>query len=292
MDMDFLSDDLAISRLVQSIDTQGFAVVENALSAEQLAEAQAFVDRAAEDRGGEYFAIHGREALAGGLLGELGNSPELQTLMAQLFWAGSGRAPSPNERIFPVLRCLQGQSGLKESHFFHFDATLVTALLPIMIPQTGVHRGELMIFRNRRPVRSGVLTNLIDKALMQNRFSQKLIVTAVKRRWLEPVRVSLVPGHLYLFWGYRSLHSNNECDPSQRRATVLYHYGDPHFESALGRRLLGSNKRHANLDYEGRRAQPAPGVAGSPATLVQTLTQSLPEAISLQPVEKDQPAPE
>jgi hypothetical protein len=53
----------------------------------------------------------------------------------------------------------------------------------------------------------------------------------------------LVPGTIYFFWGYRSLHANQPCDPEFRRATALFHFGDPHARSFATRLILKLNKR-------------------------------------------------
>ena len=37
------------------------------------------------------------------------------------------------------MRCVQGQTGRKESNCYHFDASLVTALLPVEIPNTATN---------------------------------------------------------------------------------------------------------------------------------------------------------
>ena len=42
------------------------------------------------------------------------------------------------------------------------------------------------------------------------------------------MRIKMVPGNLYLFWGYRSVHTNEPCDPASIRATALFHYANPH----------------------------------------------------------------
>jgi len=47
-------------------------------------------------------------------------------------------------------------------------------------------------------------------------------------------------GTICFFWGYRSIHTNEPCDPAKLRATALFHYGDPHLGSrarALIRRI-------------------------------------------------------
>jgi hypothetical protein len=144
-----------------------------------------------------------------------------------------------------VLRCVQGDSGRRESNCFHYDASLVTVLLPIEIPQQGVDCGDLIIFPNLRRVRSNVLFNVLEKALLQNALSRKLISAAIRRKLLQPKKLQLVPGNLYLFWGYRTLHANESCDPANRRATAIFHYGDPHAGSLATRLILKLNQRRA-----------------------------------------------
>ena len=61
-----------------------------------------------------------------------------------------------------------------------------------------------------------------------------------KARSSHLVRIKLKPGNLYLFWGYRSIHTNEPCDPDKTRATALFHYVDPHTDSRLKRALRGS----------------------------------------------------
>ncbi|MFL9814430.1 hypothetical protein D7241_14330 [Stutzerimonas sp. VN223-3] len=245
--------DMTAAQRAVEIDSNGFAVLENFLSPELLEQGQAFIEQQAEIRLGEYFAVHGIEAMNGSVLATLAASAPLREMLVELYRAQTGKEPSPTEQVFPVIRCLQGTSGLKQSHFYHFDATAITALLPLFIPTEGEHCGDLIIFPNIRRVRFNALRNVIEKALMHNTASQKMIALAVRRGWLRPIRLKLVPGNLYLFWGYRSLHANDQCDPDMLRATALFHFGNPHHDSLLARLVLGTNKRRAKLDHNGLR---------------------------------------
>ncbi|MBE7927360.1 hypothetical protein INQ33_07095 [Pseudomonas saudiphocaensis] len=245
--------DETITRLAAEIDQNGFAILENYLSPEMLEQGRTFITQQTQQHNGEYFAIHGIEALSGSLPASLALSTPLREMLSELYKTQTGRAPSVEEQVFPVIRCLQGKSGLKQSHFYHFDATAVTALLPLYIPTEGEHCGDLIIFPNLRPVRFNALFNVIEKAVLHNGFSQKMVALAVKRGWMRPIRLELEPGNLYLFWGYRSLHANDECDPALLRATALFHFGNPHHDSWLARLILGTNKRRAKLDHNGLR---------------------------------------
>ncbi len=249
----FTAMDTSAAAQAADIDRNGFAVIEHYISPEELDRARAYVELQAASRGGEYFCIHGFEALQDSLAGSLALAAPFKERLSELYRIQAGREPVATEQIFPVIRCLQGRSGLKQSHFYHFDATAVTALLPLIIPTEGEHCGDLLIFPNLRRIRFNALRNVIEKAILHNTVSQKLVALAVRRGWLKPIRLKLVPGNLYLFSGYRSLHANDECDPAMLRATILLHFGNPHHESLMARALLGANKRRAKLDHNGLR---------------------------------------
>jgi hypothetical protein len=52
-----------------------------------------------------------------------------------------------------------------------------------------------------------------------------------------------------VFWGHRTLHGNDVCDPDQRRATALFHFRDPHLEDPLDQ-LVHKRVRRARRTTE------------------------------------------
>lgn len=234
----------------------GYACIDNFLQPEQLQELRNYVAEQAQQHQGQYFAHHGGAALTGTLLGSVGSAPELQAMLAGIHRQGTGRN-AYQQTIQVVLRCVQGRTGKFESNCFHYDASLLTALVPVEIPTEGEARGDLLLFPNSRRVRSSVLLNVMEKALLQNKLARRAIGLAIRRHWLKPYRLTLVPGNLYLFWGYRSLHANEPCDPANRRATAIFHYADPHAGSVATRLILRLNQRRA------RRATAAAAAAAA-----------------------------
>jgi len=226
------------------MNRKGYACLPEYLTPQQLSQLREQVTEQACLHRGEYFAHHGGAEVASSLLAVLGAAPEFQGLLADIYQLGAGE-PAHSDRIYLVMRCVQGQTGRKESNCFHFDASLVTALLPVEIPQEGDECGDLLLFPNLRRIRSNALLNVLEKALLQNRLSRRLITRAIHRGLLKPQRLQLVPGNLYLFWGYRSLHANEPCNPANLRATAIFHYGDPHAGSLLTRMILAHNQRRA-----------------------------------------------
>jgi len=234
----------AHASIADEINRKGSACVANFLSAEQLDSLREMVRNDAAKHSGRYFAHHGGAEIEASLLGLLGASPAFRELLAEIYRIGAGE-PAYSEQLLTVLRCVQGQSGRRESNCFHYDASLVTALLPIDIPQEGKDRGDLILFPNLRRIRANVAINVLEKALLQNRVARRLVTAAIGRGWLKPEKLKLVPGNLYLFWGYRTLHANEACDPANRRATAIFHFGDPHAGSFATRMILRMNQRRA-----------------------------------------------
>jgi len=230
--------------LVADMNRVGFGVLSGYLKLADLEDLRQFVETAVAAAGGEYVLFTGEEAVAGTLLGKLSASPAFVNLLQQVYEHGSGRA-APNQSLYQVLRCLKGKSGLKHAFYFHYDSYVVTALLPVIIPSHG-KAGHLVMAPNWRPIRSSYLFNLLDKIVLNNPATQLLLRHAFRLGLLKLKHITMVPGNLYLFWGYRSVHANEACDPDKIRATALFHFGDPHAGSGL-RRFTGRAKSRARI---------------------------------------------
>jgi hypothetical protein len=215
-----------IKELVHELDTKGFTWLPNYVEDDALARMQMFVASAVDRSSQEYIHFKGPESLCGSGLDQLSSSPSFVKLMYDLFEHGTGK-PAMKQEFYQVLRCLTGNSGRKHSMIFHYDSYVVTALIPIQIPSQG-RSGDLLIYPNTRKLRSTYLFNVIDKILLGNPLTQKILRTCVGIKKLSPAHIKMVPGNLYLFWGYRSIHTNEPCDPDKVRATALFHYGNPH----------------------------------------------------------------
>ena len=218
--------DSTIKELVTTINTQGWASIPNFLAPADLEHMQSFVDTAISRSNGEYVHFNGRDSVAGSGLEELADSPSFQQLIRRIFEQGTGRT-GPDQKFYQVLRCLSGESGQKNSLIFHYDSYVVTALFPIRIPDSG-KSGDLVMLPNTRKVRSSYWVNAVDKMMLDNPLTQGVLRMAARHKRLSLSRVKMQPGNLYLFWGYRSVHTNEPCDPEKVRATALFHYANPH----------------------------------------------------------------
>ncbi len=215
-----------VSALVAALNTTGYASIANYIEPEALARMQQFVRAAIEKAGHEYVGFGGPKAVAGSGLDELYHSPEFTKLVKDVYEQGTGKT-APEQEFYHVLRCLAGATGQKHAWMFHYDSYVVTALVPIVIPNEG-RSGDLLMFPNTRSIRPAYLLNAADKVLLDNKLTQKLLRRTVERNPEKPTRIKMQPGNLYFFWGYRSIHTNEPCDPDKVRATALFHYMNPH----------------------------------------------------------------
>lgn len=231
-----------IPGLVAQIEKSGFAVIPDYIAPVNLAHLQSFVEEKVAAAGGEYVGLVGKAAFQGTMLDAIADSPAFTGLIHRLYQQVSGKTPPP-QSLYQVLRCLKGKTGLPHSYYFHFDSYVVTVLLPIIIPD-GAQAGHLVMIPNLRKIRRFYLLNMFDKLILERKLVQRLLRSAVVARRLGFVQVPLVPGNLYVFWGYRTLHANEPCDPDRIRATALFHFADPHAESSM-RQVTGQAKVRA-----------------------------------------------
>jgi hypothetical protein len=198
--------DEAVDALVQDIKKTGFAVIPNYIESVDIEHLRSFVESKVAANGDEYLGLMGKAAFEATMLDAIAESPKFLNLIHRLYEKGYGRPPPP-QTLYQVLRCLKGQSGLKHSYFFHYDSYVVTALLPIVIPETG-SAGHLVMLPNSRNIRSSYGRNLFDKVMVDNKVTQKILRYFARSRQFGFLQIPIVPGNLYLFWGYRSIHAN------------------------------------------------------------------------------------
>ena len=216
-----------VSALVTDLDTKGFACIPGYFTEFQLRRMQSFVDAAMVRSNNQYVHFNGAEAVAGSGLEDLAADADFRELLSEIYERGV-KKPAPRDAPFyQVLRCLSGQSGQRNSLIFHYDSYVITALVPIRIPESGA-TGDLLMYPNTRGIRKYYWMNVLDKVLLDNVVSQKLLRYAARHNRIAPKHVKMTPGNLYVFWGYRSIHTNEPCDPDKVRATALFHLINPH----------------------------------------------------------------
>ena len=225
-----------IFSLVRDIDCNGYGVLARYVSPADMDVLRHFIRGAVAAAGHRYTKLTGPVAVAETVLGKMTSSPALKRVCMRAYEIATSR-PAPDQPYYQIVRCLAGASGRRHSMVFHFDSYVLTLLLPIEVP-AGKDSGELIILPNVRRIRRWYARNLVDKILLDNPLTQRVLRGKVEAHPERFVRIPMVPGDLYFFWGYRSIHTNAPCDVDKIRATALFHYADPHRDSRL-RKLLG-----------------------------------------------------
>jgi len=243
-----------IELIAADMDANGYAVLPDVFSIEEIAEARRFVEGELAKRQGQYFSFVGQEPVTGTLFERIGELSSFRELLAGLSTHIMGRKISPGVP-FQVLRVVAGETGRGQSMLFHYDAYAITALVPVAIPKSpGEPCGDLILYPQLRPIRSNVVINVVEKALMQNRLMRSVMTTKLMQRLFKAKLLRIEPGNVYFFRGYQSLHANEPCLPSSLRATALYHFGDPHENNAMTEFIKRVRKRH-----EARKARALAG---------------------------------
>lgn len=227
--------DSALREVFDEIETNGFCCIPNYIQPQDLKQMQEFVSHAVDGSRNEYIVFRGSEAVSGTGIAELAAASGFQSIFSRLYTLAL-KKPSPQVEFYQILRCLTGKGAAQNSLIFHYDSYLVTGLIPVTIPESGM-RGDFLLFPNTRKVRAYYARNLLDKILLDNKITQSFLRKRVKSRDASLTRVEMIPGNLYLFWGYRSIHTNEPCDPDAIRATALFHFADPHSNSTLKARM-------------------------------------------------------
>ena len=239
-----LSDDFnyTADNIVTELEKNGFVCIKNAVSPEWLARARANVNNLIDTNGEKYFSIVRPADEAGSPANEIISDSRLVALLREITEAVCPEGVADYEEIYNVLRIIAGKNGGAGSLKFHFDASVLTALVPIFIPKSGRgSSGELVVFPNVRPFRKSIFANLAEKLIHQNRFAARFATRKVNANMNQHVR-DLEPGNIYLFYGYRTYHANLACAPNSLRATMLLHYGNPHGDSS-SLRMIRNGRR-------------------------------------------------
>jgi hypothetical protein len=218
--------------ITQALKDDGVYCLENAINKEFLTDLQNEVRVLVGLQGSRYFSLINPYKDSKSKFSIFKNSKRLYTLLHELAKLGFDRI-FDNSEILNVLRVVTGENTGDQALKFHYDATVITIFVPIIVPRGTIKdSGHLLAFRNLRQIRSYAILNILEKVLLQNSIIQKVfsnIATNKTEKYLYELR----EGNIYIFYGYRTLHENFPVNPNYLRATLLFHYGNPHDSSWL-----------------------------------------------------------
>lgn len=219
--------------VARRIDENGFDVIENYVSTPALEQAQRFIAERADDckSTGSHFD---QEAAHKNTFLQDWHDDERFIDFCREVSSGYYEKTPPPPNWKPSLRVLSGEHGQSHSQLFHYDSYVLTAMIPILMPRCP-DSAQLILIPNVRSMRPSYLINVFDKLIVDSPLAQRFFKQRNKNKRLK--RVPLIPGNLYLFWGYRSIHASDSFDPAETRCTAIMHFYDYHKQSKLKRFL-------------------------------------------------------
>lgn len=224
-------DGLSIPDLVKRLNTDGVICLENAISPEWLDAVRAAVPQYLAQHGERDFLVADVGDDVDGPVHQLTANADLNSLFASLADAGWPRRAN-TQILQSGLTVRSGWTQKAPPMLFHYDASVVTMVIPIYLPKAEAGAsGELVVIPNKRPFRRFLISHAVDKLLTHNSVYRKGIARAAFRKPEDHV-VDLEVGNAYVFWGYRSLHGNLPCAPGYLRVTLILQFGEVHRQTA------------------------------------------------------------
>jgi hypothetical protein len=222
--------------VANEIDVTGSACLPSMITPQWLEHARVYAARLAA-AGDHEIMIEGLDQGGPEFIGDLASDAQLQYFLEAVAVQAFPSGHPADRRVDCTIRVINGADPEDKPLWFHYDATVLTMVIPVVIPDSGPGRsGELAIIPNRRPYRRWVTWNVIEKFVVQSDVYRRWFVGRLR---LGDVKVvTLRPGNAYLFAGYRSYHATMPCPTGSTRVTVIIHYKEVH----RGSRVLQSAK--------------------------------------------------
>ena len=214
------------------IEKNGFYCVENFIHNDELQILRKEIDKKLEQNNFQYFFLTS-EYLNNSHLNNEEFSSRIKNLLKKIL-NEYDVVNRENEELYKVLRVVTGKKSQKVSLDFHFDAHLLTLLVPIYIPnRKNSDNGDLLIIKNLRNIHSNIILNIFQKLFYQSRFFKLILNNKLFSKFIKKERLRLVPGNVYIFNGFKTLHANLNINPQDVRATCLIHFYDIFSNSKL-----------------------------------------------------------
>jgi hypothetical protein len=245
---------ISASWLADQLDDHGVVRLRDVFSNEWLEALRAWVTARIADHGDGDFVITDADQKFGSPAQQLMSDPALRRLFHD---AATLRCPSAAQNMRCGIPVRSGTGPRARSNLFHYDASVLTMVVPIFLPESTVGScGELVAIGNKRPFRRFAASHLVDTILTQNSVYRRHVLKAVLDD-PEKYIVALQPGDACVFSGYRTYHGNLVCASGLLRATLVLQYGEVHADSpALRVAWRFSRSRRAMRRFQYRSATP------------------------------------
>ena len=211
---------------IESIKKRGFFESADVLSENDLILLKNFVNDQIYKLPNKNFRLY-EDSFVNSIISDKKFNFKIEKLISDIVKNNFNKYYNDKPNIYKVLRVVSGKNQKKQANLYHFDAHLVTLLIPILIPSnSNMKNGDLVLFPNLRRVHKRLILNILQKVFYQNVITRNLLKLNFVKKLLNHKVLKITPGKIYAFNGFSSLHGNLEIDPNSIRATLLIHAYD------------------------------------------------------------------
>ena len=150
-----------IDEAITSLDKDGYYCLENAIDSSTISMFKEELDNQLETHGKRYFSLINQAKEEDSPFNILEKSKKFKSLKEQIVNKKFPERNISSSDNFNILRVVTGKGTMGQSLKFHFDSRILTALVPICIPDGNkTNSGDWVGMLNFRKLRSSALFNL------------------------------------------------------------------------------------------------------------------------------------
>ena len=227
------------NKLINDLNNYGYAEIDNFLTKDEHSQILTFLEEKKNRFKNNNFSLSDEE-LNLDIFKKIFNKHDFKTLFTEILNFNKINVKIEGRQLHTVLGYRTGNKNPKKTiPMYHFDAYLITILIPIIVPpQKEKYKGELLIYPNLRKIHKFMITNFIIKILTQNFIFRYLINFSFFKNFFKMHKLNLNLNKIFFFYGYRSMHGVESIGLNVKRSTLLYHIYNPHLDTFLDNLIL------------------------------------------------------
>ena len=137
--------------ITEEIKSKGFYCNDKLLTAQELSKMQEFVKSKLAEFPNKNFRLY-EENFKNSILDELQFNSKIEELVNKIIVDGYKDYKKKKPNIFKVLRIVSGSKQKEQAYLYHFDAHIVTILIPIIIPNNKNKKNGYAYTLEREPL--------------------------------------------------------------------------------------------------------------------------------------------
>jgi len=241
--MHYLKSSLNIDEIIKNFNNDSYVIIKNYFTEEEIINLQKYIKQDILKRPKGYKGTAGNDSFKDTPFEFIETKNKIINILEDIREKHFS-IKSPNKEIYKVLRINTGiNESVNKPFMFHYDAYVISALIPLIIPnrEDGLN-GKFIISGRKRFFHKNFFLNLFEKALIQNPLTRMILKIKFIQIIFDVQFINLIPGNLYLFNGYQSMHTVSKMGKDSLRATFLCHYSDPFYKNKFMKFLENINK--------------------------------------------------